>query len=89
MGIETWPMHPDQVADLLDEVTDNDLGTPDKMGKDPEPEITDRDEELTFLKAEIGWAEPVADHLVCMECGAHIEHGYMERHYESLHKEKT
>lgn len=28
---------------------------------------------------------PVADHLVCMTCGAHIQHGWMERHYASLH----
>ncbi len=28
---------------------------------------------------------PVADHIVCMECGAHLEHGWVEKHYASLH----
>ncbi len=28
---------------------------------------------------------PVADHLVCMACGAHIEHGFMVKHYASVH----
>lgn len=30
---------------------------------------------------------PIADHLICMACGAHIEHGHMERHYASLHRD--
>jgi len=30
-----------------------------------------------------------ADHLVCMTCGSHIEHGMMERHYSSLHPDLT
>ena len=28
---------------------------------------------------------PVADHLVCMECGAHIQHGFVDKHYASVH----
>lgn len=30
---------------------------------------------------------PVADHLVCMICGAHYQHGWTVRHYAALHPE--
>ena len=27
---------------------------------------------------------PVADYLVCMMCGAHVQHGMMKLHYKAL-----
>ncbi len=26
-----------------------------------------------------------ADHIVCMTCGCHVQHGWLPRHYASLH----
>ena len=39
---------------------------------------------MTWGKLKPALKPPVADHLVCMACGAHVEHGMMKRHYKAL-----